>query len=145
MQGDSAEDERMIQWALEVTNLTEYRDREVSRLSGGQCVWIAMALCQGTKTLFLDEPTTYLDIRYQIEILQLVRKLNRKFGITIIMVLHDINQAIAYSDNVIGMKDGKVLVEGKLEDVITEESIRELYGIELGVTMVDGRKFVLAV
>ena len=145
MQGDSAEDERMIQWALEVTNLTEYRDREVSRLSGGQRVWIAMALCQGTKTLFLDEPTTYLDIRYQIEILQLVRKLNRKFGITIIMVLHDINQAIAYSDNVIGMKDGKVLVEGKLEDVITEESIRELYGIELGVTMVDGRKFVLAV
>lgn len=67
------------------------------------------------------------------------------FGITIIMVLHDINQAIAYSDNVIGMKDGKVLVEGDPEEVITEESIRELYGIELGVTRVDGRKFVLAV
>ena len=99
----------MIQWALEVTNLTEYRDREVSRLSGGQRqrVWIAMALCQGTKTLFLDEPTTYLDIRYQIEILQLVKKLNQEFGITIIMVLHDINQAIAYSENVIGMKDEK--------------------------------------
>ena len=145
MQGDSAEDERMIQWALEVTNLTEYRDREVSRLSGGQRVWIAMALCQGTKTLFLDEPTTYLDIRYQIEILQLVKKLNQEFGITIIMVLHDINQAIAYSDNVIGMKDGKVLVEGDPEEVITEESIRELYGIELGVTRVDGQKFVLAV
>ena len=130
MQGDSAEDERMIQWALEVTNLTEYRDREVSRLSGGQRqrVWIAMALCQGTKTLFLDEP-----------------KLNQEFEITIIMVLHDINQAIAYSDNVIGMKDGKVLVEGDPEEVITEESIRELYGIELGVTRVDGRKFVLAV
>lgn len=65
MQGDSAEDELMIQWALEVTNLTEYRDREVSRLSGGQRqrVWIVMALCQGVKTLFLDEPTTYLDIR----------------------------------------------------------------------------------
>ena len=147
MQGDSAEDERMIEWALEVTNLMEYRGREVSRLSGGQRqrVWIAMALCQGTKTLFLDEPTTYLDIRYQIEILQLVKKLNQEFGITIIMVLHDINQAIAYSDNVIGMKDGKVLVEGDPEEVITEESIRELYGIELGVTRVDGRKFVLAV
>ena len=66
MQGDSAEDERMIQWALEVTNLTEYRDREVSRLFGGQRqrVWITMALCQETKTLFLDETTTYLDIRY---------------------------------------------------------------------------------
>ena len=115
------------------------------RLSQRQRVWIAMALCQGTKTLFLDEPTTYLDIRYQIEILQLVKKLNQEFGITIIMVLHDINQAIAYSDNVIGMKDGKVLVEGDPEEVITEESIRELYGIELGVTRVDGRKFVLAV
>ena len=120
---------------------------KVGSLSGGQRqrVWIAMALCQGTKTLFLDEPTTYLDIRYQIEILQLVKKLNQEFGITIIMVLHDINQAIAYSDNVIGMKDGKVLVEGDPEEVITEESIRELYGIELGVTRVDGRKFVLAV
>ena len=120
---------------------------KVGSLSGGQRqrVWIAMALCQGTKTLFLDEPTTYLDIRYQIEILQLVKKLNQEFGITIIMVLHDINQAIAYSDNVIGMKDGKVLVEGDPEEVITEESIRELYGIVLGVTRVDGRKFVLAV
>ena len=94
---------------------------------------------------FIDEPTTYLDIRYQIEILQLVKKLNQEFGITIIMVLHDINQAIAYSDNVIGMKDGKVLVEGDPEEMITEESIRELYGIELGVTRGDGRKFVLVV
>lgn len=94
---------------------------------------------------FIDEPTTYLDIRYQIEILQLVKKLNQEFGITIIMVLHDINQAITYSDNIIGMKDGVVLVEGDPEEVITEESIRELYGIELGVTRVDGRKFVLTV
>ena len=103
------------------------------------------SLLHEPELLFLDEPTTYLDIRYQIEILQLVKKLNQEFGITIIMVLHDINQAIAYSDNVIGMKDGKVLVEGDPEEVITEESIRELYGIELGVTRVDGRKFVLAV
>ena len=124
-----------------------FMDRYPSQMSGGQRqrVWIAMALCQGTKTLFLDEPTTYLDIRYQIEILQLVKKLNQEFGITIIMVLHDINQAITYSDNIIGMKDGVVLVEGDPEEVITEESIRELYGIELGVTRVDGRKFVLAV
>ena len=147
MQGNSAEDERMLEWALEVTNLVKYRDREVTRLSGGQRqrVWIAMALCQGTKTLFLDEPTTYLDIRYQIEILQLIRKLNREFGITIIMVLHDINQAISYSDYVIGMKDGVVAVEGEPELVITEDSIRELYGIRLDVTEVEGRKFVLAV
>ncbi len=146
MQGDSAEDERMIEWALEVTNLTEYRDREVSRLSGGQRqrVWIAMALCQGTKILFLDEPTTYLDIRYQIDILKLVKKLNREYGITIIMVLHDINQAIAYSDHVIGMKDGVIEVEGSPEDVITKESIKTLYGVDIDVTSVNGQKVVLA-
>ena len=74
-----------------------------------------------------------------------MQKLNREYGITIIMVLHDINQAITYSDYVIGLKDGQVLVEGDPEEVITAESIRELYGIELGVTKVDGRKFVLAV
>ena len=147
MQANSREDEEKIQWAMEVTGLTEYRNREVSRLSGGQRqrVWIAMALAQGTKTLFLDEPTTYLDIRYQIEILKLVKKLNQEYGITIVMVLHDINQAITYSDRIIGLKDGQVLVEGAPEDVITEESIRELYGIKLGVTSIDGRKFVLAV
>nr|WP_296031702.1 ABC transporter ATP-binding protein [uncultured Dorea sp.] len=147
MQANSREDEEKIQWAMEVTGLTEYRNREVSRLSGGQRqrVWIAMALAQGTKTLFLDEPTTYLDIRYQIEILKLVKKLNQEYGITIVMVLHDINQAITYSDRIIGLKDGQVLVEGAPEDVITEESIRELYGINLGVTSIDGRKFVLAV
>lgn len=146
MQGDSAEDERMIEWALEVTNLTEYRDREVSRLSGGQRqrVWIAMALCQGTKILFLDEPTTYLDIRYQIDILKLVKKLNREYGITIIMVLHDINQAIAYSDHVIGMKDGVIEVEGSPYDVITKESIKTLYGVDIDVTSVNGQKVVLA-
>ena len=147
MQANSREDEEKIQWAMEVTGLTEYRNREVSRLSGGQRqrVWIAMALAQGTNTLFLDEPTTYLDIRYQIEILKLVKKLNQEYGITIVMVVHDINQAITYSDRIIGLKDGQVLVEGAPEDVITEESIRELYGINLGVTSIDGRKFVLAV
>ena len=146
MQGDSAEDERMIEWALEVTNLTEYRDREVSRLSGGQRqrVWIAMALCQGTKILFLDEPTTYLDIRYQIDIQKLVKKLNKEYGITIIMVLHDINQAIAYSDHVIGMKDGVIEVEGNPKDVITKESIKTLYGVDIDVTSVNGQKVVLA-
>ena len=147
MHGKSEEDERLIDWALEITNLTEYRDREVKRLSGGQRqrVWIAMALAQNTKILFLDEPTTYLDIRYQIEILQLVRKLNREFGITIVMVLHDINQAIEYSDHIIGMSDGIVAVEGNPEDVITKESIKKLYDIELEVKDIEGKKFVLTV
>lgn len=147
MQGRSGEDEELIRRAMEVTNVLKYRDREVSRLSGGQRqrVWIAMALAQNTKILFLDEPTTYLDIRYQIEILELVKKLNQDYGITIIMVLHDINQAIHFSDRIIGLKDGQVTAQGAPDTVITEECIRDLYGISLGVTTIEGKKFVLTV
>ena len=147
MQGHSDEDEKLIDWAMEVTNVEKFRDREVSRLSGGQRqrVWIAMALAQNTKILFLDEPTTYLDIRYQIEILELVRRLNREFHITIIMVLHDINQAIYFSDEIIGLKDGKVTVQGEPGTVIDRESIERMYGIDLEVRDIDGRKFVLTV
>ena len=147
MQGDSAEDERMVQWALEVTNLTEYRDREVSRLSGGQRqrVWIAMALCQGTKTLFLDEPTTYLDIRYQLQILKLIRQLNREFGITIVMVLHDINQSFYYSDEIVAMKDGKIIAQGQPENVITNELVREVYDVDLTIQYTDGKPFILPI
>lgn len=101
--------------------------------------------CTGNGNSVLDEPTTYLDIRYQIEILELVRKLNREFGMTIVMVLHDINQSIYFSDKIIGLAGGKVIVEGEPEEVITEESIHELYGIDLKVARVDGRKFVLTV
>ena len=147
MQGRSDEDEKLIEWAMEVTNVEKYRDREVSRLSGGQrqCVWIAMALAQNTKILFLDEPTTYLDIRYQIEILELVKKLNEEYGITIIMVLHDINQAIHFSDRIIGLKDGQVAAQGSPAEMVTPECIRTLYGISLGVTIIEGKKFVLTV
>ena len=111
--GADGDDEKLINMALEVTNLLEFKEREIGKLSGGQRqrVWIAMALAQNTKLLFLDEPTTYLDIRYQLEILELVKKLNREFGITIVMVLHEINQAIRFSDSIIGLKDGNVLAE----------------------------------
>ena len=147
MQSRTEEDERLTEWAMEVTGILAYRDREVARLSGGQRqrVWIAMALAQNTKILFLDEPTTYLDIRYQIEILELVKKLNREYGITIVMVLHDINQAIAFSDRVVGLKDGHVTVDGVPEEVINPDSIQELYGIRLEVTKVEGQIFVLTV
>lgn len=141
----SDEDEKLIQWAIEVTGIGEFRDREVGCLSGGQRqrVWIAMALAQNTKILFLDEPTTYLDIRYQLEILDLVRKLNREYGITIIMVLHDINQAISFSDEVIGLKSGKVAMIGKPQEVITTGNIENLYGVYLPVIELDGQKVVL--
>ena len=102
-----------------------------------------MALAQNTKLLFLDEPTTYLDIRYQIQILELVQKLNREFGITILMVLHDMNQAIYFSDRVIGLKDGRICMEGDPEEVVTADKIEEIYGIRLPVETINGRKFVL--
>ncbi|MFV0529351.1 MAG: ABC transporter ATP-binding protein [Lachnospiraceae bacterium] len=105
---DHKEDEESIERALEITDTARLRDREVGRLSGGQKqrVWIAMALAQNTNILFLDEPTTFLDIRYQMEILHLVRRLNEEFKMTIIMVLHDINQALSFSDEIVGLKDG---------------------------------------
>ena len=102
-----------------------------------------MELAQNTKLLFLDEPTTYLDIRYQLEILELVKKLNREFGITIVMVLHEINQAIRFSDSIIGLKDGNVLAQGNPEEIITSELLEQLYGVKLGVTEIDGHKYVL--
>lgn len=145
--GYGEEDTRLIEWAMEVTHIDGYREREVSRLSGGQRqrVWIAMALAQNTKILFLDEPTTYLDIRYQIDILKLIQKLNREYNITIVMVLHDINQAIHFSDRIIGLWGGRVIVDGEPGQVISTESIQKLYGIQLEVTEIEGRKFVLTV
>lgn len=145
--GSGEEDKKWVEWAIQITNLEEYKDREVGKLSGGQRqrVWIAMALAQNTGILFLDEPTTYLDIRYQLEILELIRKLNGEYGITIVMVLHDINQAIHFSHRIFGLKDGKVVVSGEPEKVITTESIHLLYGIDLNVADIDGHKFVLTV
>ena len=144
---NGAEDREIVQWSMEVTGIADYREREVMSLSGGQRqrVWIAMALAQKTEVLFLDEPTTYLDIRYQIELLELVRKLTLDYGITIIMVLQDMNHAVYYSDEVIGLKNGKVLLQGEPEDVITPDSIEEVYGIRLGVERVNGHKIVMTV
>lgn len=141
------EDEKYIDWALKVTETDGFRKKNISELSGGQRqrVWIAMALAQNTKILFLDEPTTYLDIKYQLDILKLVQKLNREFGITIIMVLHDINQAINYSDEIIAMKDGHIIAKGDPAEIITADIIDEVYGIRLDVKEIDGGRFVMTV
>ena len=100
-------------------------------LSGGerQRAFISMALAQKPKILFLDEPTTYLDIFHQIEILEIVKKLNKDNGLTVVMVLHDINQAIKYSHNIVVMKDGKIVKEGKSENVIDENLLKEVYKV----------------
>ena len=144
---DPQEDEQKIRWALEITNTLDIKDKAVTALSGGQKqrVWIAMALAQDTKVLFLDEPTTYLDVRYQLDILRLIQKLNREFGITVIMVLHDINQSLYYSDEIIAMKDGKIIAQGVPEEIITTELVKQVYDVDLQIQHVDGKPFVIPV
>ena len=143
----SEKDVERVEWALEVTCTEKYRNRPVSKLSGGQRqrVWIAMALAQDTELLLLDEPTTYLDVRYQIQILQLVRRLNEEYGLTIVMVLHDINQALYYSDEILAMKEGKMIGQGVPEEILTEELLEEIYGVRLPVFTVEKKPFILAV
>lgn len=127
------EDEQAIEWALNCTNLQAKRFSTLDQLSGGeqQRVWIAMALAQRTPILFLDEPTTYLDMYYQLEIMELIHRLNEQHQLTIVMVLHDINQAIRYSHHLIAMKAGSIVASGLPTDMITTELIRDIYGVEV--------------
>ena len=133
------EDEKIINWAISSTNLDDIKDKKVMSLSGGQRqrAFIAMALAQKTDILLLDEPTTYLDIFHQIEVLDLVKKLNEEYKMTIVMVLHDINQAIKYSDNIVIMKKGKIIEEGTPKSVINEKSIKTVYNVEGIICNVD--------
>ena len=116
-------------------------------LSGGELQRAGMAkvMLLNPKIILLDEPTTYLDIRYQLELLRLLKEINQKYKITIIMVLHDINQAIQYSDNIIAIKKGRIIVEGKSNEVITSEVIREIYGIDLKMTQLSKQPYVFTV
>ena len=116
-------------------------------ISGGQKqrIGLARAFLRKTPILLLDEPTTYLDIRYQLELLSLLKEINQKYKITIIMVLHDINQAIQYSDHIIGMKQGQIIVEGKAKDIMNQEVIKKIYGIDLQTTIINDQTYVLTV
>lgn len=139
-------DAKMIERAMRITGIYPLKDRPVLKLSGGQRqrVWIAMALAQGTKILLLDEPTTYLDVRYQLQILKLVQMLNKRYGISIIMVLHDINQAIAYSDEILALSTkGTIVAKGKPQEIISTPMLQEVYGIALETFEYNGKKLVL--
>lgn len=127
----SKEDIEVIHWAMEVTHTTEFESRELSQLSGGQRqrVWLAMALAQRTDILLLDEPTTYLDMAHQIEVLKIVKKLNEEHGCTIVMVLHDINQAARFSDTIIAMRDGEVVATGSVEEIMTPHVLKDVFQI----------------
>ncbi|EKE31604.1 ABC-type cobalamin Fe3+-siderophores transport system ATPase component [Salimicrobium jeotgali] len=131
----SKKDHEVIDWSLEMTGVLAYKYDGIDNLSGGQRqrVWIAMALAQETETILLDEPTTYLDMAHQLEVLELLERLNREEGRTIVMVLHDINQAARFADNIIALKDGKVVKSGNAHFVIQAETLREVFNIEADV------------
>ncbi|WMT40871.1 ABC transporter ATP-binding protein [Paenibacillus sp. D2_2] len=131
----TARDYEVIDWALEETGTKDYKFRSVDTLSGGQRqrVWIAMALAQETDIIFLDEPTTYLDMAHQLEVLELLEKLNLEQQRTIVMVLHDINQAARFADYLIALKDGEIVKTGSSEEVICPEVLEQVYQIDAAV------------
>ncbi|MCO4474430.1 iron compound ABC transporter, ATP-binding protein [Streptococcus infantarius subsp. infantarius] len=126
------EDKAKIKWAMEMTKITNLANEKIDVLSGGQRqrVWITMALAQDTDTIFLDEPTTYLDMNHQLEILELLKKLNQEAHKTIIMVLHDLNLLARFSDNLIAMKNGAISYHGQVEEVMTTDILRDIFSIE---------------
>ncbi|WP_088830669.1 ABC transporter ATP-binding protein [Paenibacillus tyrfis] len=128
----SKEDEAMVQRALELTHMKPLAERTVDSLSGGQRqrAWIAMTLAQGTPTILLDEPTTYLDLAHQIEVLDLLYELNESEQRTIVMVLHDINLACRYAHNIVAIKDRKIWAEGRPQDIVNEDLIRSVFELE---------------
>jgi ABC-type cobalamin/Fe3+-siderophores transport system ATPase subunit len=125
-------DEDAVRWALEETGIAAMAGRRLSELSGGerQRVWVAMALAQQPQVLLLDEPTTFLDLNHQLELLDLIRYLNSEHGLTVVMVLHDLNQAARYAERVVVLKEGEVYADGTPADVLTRETLREVFGVE---------------
>jgi iron complex transport system ATP-binding protein len=131
----TARDYAAVAEALEATGITDLADRSVDELSGGQRqrVWIAMALAQETDILLLDEPTTFLDVAHQVEVLDLLTDLNRSRGTTIVMVLHDLNLASRYADELVAVLDGRVHALGAPADVVTASLVRDVFGLESSV------------
>lgn len=127
----SLDDADAVQWALSATDMIELADRSVDELSGGQRqrAWIAMAIAQGTPILLLDEPTTFLDLAHQMEILDLLAQLNRDEGTTLAVVLHDLNQACRYAHHLVAMKHGQIVAEGPPSAIVDEDLVRDVFGL----------------
>ncbi|WZH36636.1 MAG: ABC transporter ATP-binding protein [Microbacterium enclense] len=142
-------DDAAVARALEATDTAHLADRPVDELSGGQRqrVWIAMALAQETDVLLLDEPTTFLDISHQIDVLDLLTDLNRERGTTVAMVLHDLNHAARYADHLVAMAHGRIVAAGDSSDVLTEATVREVFGLDSRVVPdpLTGRPMVIPI
>ncbi|WP_438433700.1 ABC transporter ATP-binding protein [Gorillibacterium sp. sgz500922] len=133
--GWTRRDTEAVAEAMSIMDIAELANRHIDELSGGQRqrVWIAMALAQETDILFLDEPTTFLDITYQVEILDLLTDLNRKHGTTIVMVLHDINLSARYADHIFALQEGRLIAEGEPAQVITSGLVKDIFGLDCSV------------
>lgn len=131
----TATDAEVVAWALGETKLEQLADRTVATLSGGerQRAWIALALAQTPEVLLLDEPTTYLDISHQLEVMELVHRLNRSLGLTVIMVLHDINQAARYAHRLIALQTGRLVADGPPAEILTPDLLRTVFRVEARV------------
>lgn len=143
------QDDEAVDSALSATKTFDLAERPVDELSGGQRqrVWIAMALAQQTDILLLDEPTTFLDINHQIEVLDLLTDLNQTRGTTVVMVLHDLNLAARYADHLVALASGRVHLSGTPEEVLTEETVRQVFGLESRVITdpISGRPIMLPI
>lgn len=134
-QGKNEQDNDIVKWAIERTNLTMFENQKINTLSGGerQRAWIAMSIAQKPQILLLDEPTTFLDISHQLEILELISALNKEEGITILMVLHDINHAAQYSDELFVMKDGDLYAHGQPWDILHPSIMKDVFRVEADI------------
>ncbi len=132
---DAKADREAVTWAMQVTKVTQFRDRQVQSLSGGerQRAFLAMALAQQPETLLLDEPTTYLDIAHQLEVMKIVTTINETYGMTVIMVLHDINHALQYADEIAVLKDKHIVAQGAPETVLTVEMLAQVFGVRADI------------
>ncbi|MFD1448779.1 ABC transporter ATP-binding protein [Oceanobacillus profundus] len=132
LSGWTKKDYEAVAEAMGIMDITKLANHNIDELSGGQRqrVWIAMALAQQTDILFLDEPTTFLDITYQVEILDMLTDLNQKMGTTIVMVLHDINLSARYADNIFAIHNGKLVAEGEPSNVITSSLVKDVFGLD---------------
>lgn len=140
-----ADDEQHVNWAMEQTGIIELRNRLLITLSGGerQRAWIAMALAQRPKVLLLDEPTTYLDISHQLEVMQLLRRLNTELGLTVVMVVHDLNHAVQFSDCIAVIKNGSLVAEGESAKVVNAALLKDVFSVQADEFMCSNGKQAL--